>query len=188
MAAFSGSTHPRKTVVITALSIFLGINAMCPPPDNDWLEFGSSCYNFAVGSKQKWAEAKASCQDRGAKLLVIESREENDFITEEMAKQSKSKVWIGCRFETVSGKWLCHSDNVKEMTFTNWAQGEPRVPNECTVRYSGAEWYGVGCDVAAISLFTVCETASIVPYTAAPRLATCLAMGVDGRPTLNPNI
>ncbi|XP_071809835.1 asialoglycoprotein receptor 2-like [Asterias amurensis] len=161
---------------------------MCPPPETNWIEFGSSCYNFAV-SDQKWAEAKAFCQDRGAQLLLIESPEENDFITEEMAKQSKPRVWIGCRYDDTGDRWLCYSDYVKEMTYSIWAQGaDPGATNMCTVRYTGEEWYGINCDVAAKSLFTVCETTGIAggaPLTSAPRSMTCLVMGDNGRPTTN---
>lgn len=181
MAAFSCSTY-----FIAALSIVLGIRATCPP---EWLEFGSSCYAFAVNSK-KWVDAQALCQSREANLLVIDTPEENDFVSGEMVKLSMSRAWIGCRYEDSGGQWLCyHSDDVKEMSFINWAAGEPRTPYGC-VMITKERYHSINCDLAAVSLFTACETASTAeagPYSAPP-VATCLVMDADGRPVPNPNI
>ena len=43
-----------------------------------------------------WAKAKEVCQDLGAKLVEIDSAQENEAIIEEMKKQRKRKqFWMG---------------------------------------------------------------------------------------------
>uniref|UniRef100_A0A3P9MCZ9 C-type lectin domain-containing protein n=1 Tax=Oryzias latipes TaxID=8090 RepID=A0A3P9MCZ9_ORYLA len=69
----------------------------CP---EDWIRFGSFCYFFSEESKS-WNEAREFCRAREADLVVINSKEENEFIS----KLKKQKVWIGLSDRDLEGTW-----------------------------------------------------------------------------------
>ncbi|XP_076585506.1 uncharacterized protein LOC143320027 [Chaetodon auriga] len=54
-----------------------------------WIKFGSSCY-FLPAVKKNWSDSKNSCENRNAQLVIISSREEQEFMT-----LFGPGVWIG---------------------------------------------------------------------------------------------
>ncbi|KAM9385495.1 CD209 antigen-like protein A [Pholidichthys leucotaenia] len=58
-----------------------------------WTRFGCSCYFKFTGEKD-WSGSRTDCEQRGAHLVVVNSKEEQKFISE-MNKNGKS--WIGLR-------------------------------------------------------------------------------------------
>uniref|UniRef100_A0A8C7YCF1 C-type lectin domain-containing protein n=1 Tax=Oryzias sinensis TaxID=183150 RepID=A0A8C7YCF1_9TELE len=69
----------------------------CP---EKWIRFGSSCY-FLREEYKTWDKARESCRARGADLVVINSKEENDFIS----KLNKQHFWIGLTDRDLEGTW-----------------------------------------------------------------------------------
>ncbi|KAK2830900.1 hypothetical protein Q5P01_018831 [Channa striata] len=60
---------------------------------NGWTRFGCSCY-FKSSEKKKWSESRSNCQERGSDLVMINSKEEQEFLAD-LNKNEES--WIGLR-------------------------------------------------------------------------------------------
>uniref|UniRef100_A0AAZ1X6E5 C-type lectin domain-containing protein n=1 Tax=Oreochromis aureus TaxID=47969 RepID=A0AAZ1X6E5_OREAU len=73
-------------------------------PDR-WTRFGSSCY-FKSHERKTWSDSRRDCQDKGADLVMINSKEEQEFINE---LNMRGESWIGLRatYKQTSGgyKW-----------------------------------------------------------------------------------
>lgn len=69
--------------------------------------------------KVNWQAAQNRCKQQGGQLVVIHDEATLGFIK----SLTKLRVWLGATDEKVDGKWVW-SDG-KDMTFTNWAEGEP---------------------------------------------------------------
>ncbi|KAM9308345.1 collectin-12 [Gastrophryne carolinensis] len=89
----------------------------CP---NDWRNFTDKCYYFSSG-KELFDEAKTFCEDKGSMLVVIETKEEQQFIKKQT--NGKGNFWIGLtdKDEEKVWKWL---DGTLP-SFTNWKPGQP---------------------------------------------------------------
>ncbi|XP_055765144.1 C-type lectin domain family 6 member A-like [Salvelinus fontinalis] len=78
-----------------------------------WRYFDSSLY-FLSTEKKTWVESRQHCLERGADLVIINSREEQTFLV-----NLKKRVWIGLTDSVTEGTW-------------KWVDGTP-----LTTRY----WY-----------------------------------------------
>ncbi|KAI4895220.1 hypothetical protein NFI96_032179, partial [Prochilodus magdalenae] len=63
------------------------------------MKFGSSYYYYSTESKS-WSEARQACREGGADLVIINSREEQEFI-----KKQKKYAWIGLSDAETEGVW-----------------------------------------------------------------------------------
>ncbi|XP_039461294.1 uncharacterized protein LOC116318446 [Oreochromis aureus] len=104
------------------------IEEKCP---DRWTRFGSSCYFKSTESKT-WSESRRDCQDKGADLVMINSKEEQEFVNE-----FGGFFWIGLTAKQTSGgsKWEWVDGSALTETF--WAKGH-EIPS-----YG---YYGVCCD------------------------------------------
>uniref|UniRef100_A0A669CKM6 C-type lectin domain-containing protein n=1 Tax=Oreochromis niloticus TaxID=8128 RepID=A0A669CKM6_ORENI len=104
------------------------IKEKCP---DRWTRFGSSCY-FKSTEAKHWQESRRDCQDKGADLVMINSKEEQEFVNE-----FGGFFWIGLRAKQTSGgsKWEWVDGSALTQTF--WAEGH-EIPS-----YG---YYGVCCD------------------------------------------
>uniref|UniRef100_A0A3P9L175 C-type lectin domain-containing protein n=1 Tax=Oryzias latipes TaxID=8090 RepID=A0A3P9L175_ORYLA len=87
----------------------------CP---KKWIGFGSSCYFLSEESKT-WDEAREFCRARGADLVVINTEEENEFIS----ALKKQQVWIGLTDRDLEGTWKSVDGSSLNLTF--WGSGQP---------------------------------------------------------------
>ncbi|XP_011491347.2 C-type lectin domain family 4 member E-like [Oryzias latipes] len=87
----------------------------CP---EKWIRFGSSCYFFSEGSKS-WDKAREFCRARGADLVVINTKEENAFIS----KLKKQQFWIGLSDRDLEGTWKWVDGSPLTLQF--WASNQP---------------------------------------------------------------
>ncbi|KAK3507754.1 hypothetical protein QTP70_035267, partial [Hemibagrus guttatus] len=67
----------------------------------EWISFRSSLYYMSAEEKD-WIQSRDDCRNRGADLVIIKSREEQDFI--EMLRRG-NRAWIGLSDQTTEGKW-----------------------------------------------------------------------------------
>ncbi|XP_073874527.1 C-type lectin domain family 10 member A isoform X2 [Macaca fascicularis] len=85
----------------------------------NWVEHQDSCYWFSR-SGMPWAEAEKHCQLENAHLVVINSREEQNFVQEHL---SFAYTWMGLSDREGAWKWVDGTDY--ETGFQNWKPGQP---------------------------------------------------------------
>ncbi|XP_028984013.1 natural killer cells antigen CD94 [Betta splendens] len=84
-------------------------NGACQPCLDQWIQFQSNCYLFSGGtysSKWKtWEESQNECKTFTANLLVIDSQDEQEFISNHTRRYCDDKhgYWIGLRN---TGRWM----------------------------------------------------------------------------------
>uniref|UniRef100_A0A672SIJ1 C-type lectin domain-containing protein n=1 Tax=Sinocyclocheilus grahami TaxID=75366 RepID=A0A672SIJ1_SINGR len=74
-----------------ALSVFIG----------GWKCHQSSLY-FISSETKKWTESRKYCTNKGADLIIINNKEEQDFVKN---ISGDAKVWIGLTDQSVEGRW-----------------------------------------------------------------------------------
>ncbi|XP_034149728.1 C-type lectin domain family 4 member E-like [Esox lucius] len=82
-----------------------------------WIKSGSGCYYIFTDYKT-WTDSRQDCLDRGGDLVIINSREEQEFIT-----RLGYKVWIGLTDRDVEGTWRWV--NGSPLTTSYWINEEP---------------------------------------------------------------
>ncbi|XP_024654925.2 C-type lectin domain family 17, member A-like [Maylandia zebra] len=104
------------------------IEEKCP---EGWMRFGSKFY-FKSTEKKTWSESRRACQDKGADLVMINSKEEQEFVS-----KFGGHSWIGLEAKQTSGGYEWEWVDGSALTETFWAEGwsDP---------YSG--YRGVCCD------------------------------------------
>lgn len=88
----------------------------CP---DDWTVFRGSCYYFSNLAKT-WMEAQKMCQRRKARLTVVNTEEEQVFLTK---FAMKIRVWIG--LSEIDGDWKWVDGTPFSSTPKKWAPGQP---------------------------------------------------------------
>ncbi|KAF5892648.1 C-type lectin domain family 4 member M-like isoform X2, partial [Clarias magur] len=66
-----------------------------------WVYFNTSVYNIST-EKKNWTESKQACRERGADLVIINSREEQEFINKLLGRRV---AWIGLSDREREGEW-----------------------------------------------------------------------------------
>eukprot|EP00833_Pecoramyces_ruminatium_P008720 jgi/Orpsp1_1/1182752/evm.model.c7180000082552.1 len=98
-------------------------------PINDSEEFlhGNSKYVLFDDKDFTWNEAKDYCSSIGGHLATITSKEEQDFITENVLNTgTKYYYWIGgYRDDSNNWKWITD----EEFSYSNWVFGQPDNAN-----------------------------------------------------------
>ncbi|XP_026011201.1 CD209 antigen-like protein E isoform X3 [Astatotilapia calliptera] len=100
----------------------------CP---EEWTRFGCSCY-FKSTEWKTWSESRRACQDKGADLVMINSKEEQEFIS-----KFGGESWIGLYVKYTSGRSKWEWVDGSALTETFWA------PEHENPSYNH---YGVCCD------------------------------------------
>ncbi|XP_061597544.1 CD209 antigen-like protein A [Cololabis saira] len=102
-----------------------------------WRRFGSSFYKKFTESKT-WYESRRECEERGADLVIINSKEEQDFVGQ---LDTNKNSWIGLKWEWSTWKqghewkWV---DGSPLTTF--WAAGSSQH------QYNQLEYAAVCCN------------------------------------------
>ncbi|XP_035860070.1 C-type lectin domain family 10 member A-like [Sander lucioperca] len=92
-------------------------NKTCPA---EWRMFSSSCYLLSAESGS-WEKGRQYCRDRGADLMVIDSSEEQTFLSK-FIKQN-ARYWIGLTDRDEEGTWKWVDGT--PLTLKNWRRGQP---------------------------------------------------------------
>uniref|UniRef100_A0A668A4W8 C-type lectin domain-containing protein n=1 Tax=Myripristis murdjan TaxID=586833 RepID=A0A668A4W8_9TELE len=82
-----------------------------------WRMFSCVCYFVSTESKP-WEQARLDCRDRGADLVIIDSPEEQTFIS-----SHKTSVWIGLNDRDNEGTWKWTDGT--PMTKSYWNANQP---------------------------------------------------------------
>jgi hypothetical protein len=90
-----------------------------------------------------WKEAKARCEALGGHLVIIDNREENDFIRKLVARDTPGEgdfnTWIGASDEQGEGKYVWIDGS--PMTYADWM---PNKPTNVDEGFFVAYWAGGG--------------------------------------------
>ncbi|XP_041662299.1 CD209 antigen-like protein A [Cheilinus undulatus] len=83
-----------------------------------WKMFQCSCYFFST-HKNTWNECRKDCQDKDADLVIINSPEEEEFLTNNI----KGSTWIGLSDQEKEGTWKWTDGT--QLTMAYWWRGQP---------------------------------------------------------------
>ncbi|XP_028250188.1 C-type lectin domain family 10 member A-like [Parambassis ranga] len=86
----------------------------CP---SEWTMFGCSCY-LVPPKSGSWDEGRADCRGRGADLVVIDSIQEQRFLTTFTTQPS----WIGLTDREEEGTWKWIDGTPLNLTVWDWKQ------------------------------------------------------------------
>ncbi|XP_002826982.3 C-type lectin domain family 10 member A isoform X1 [Pongo abelii] len=107
----------KLTCQVATLNNNASTEGTCCPVS--WVEHQDSCYWFSR-SGMSWAEAEKYCQLKNAHLVVINSREEQNFVQEHLGS---TYTWMGLSDPEGAWKWVDGTDYVTG--FQNWKPGQP---------------------------------------------------------------
>ncbi|XP_076834617.1 uncharacterized protein LOC143480696 isoform X2 [Brachyhypopomus gauderio] len=135
----------------------------------NWVLMNNTCYYFAVSDavlRKSWAAGRQECKKNGADLLVINTKEEQEFIVDTLKTlrynlrfHYTNGFWMGLKDDHTEGtwKWL----NGTNMTAGYWMPGEPNDDNaaeDCAAVYPAAHplraWNDAPC---SYPLKWICE-------------------------------
>ncbi|XP_030643566.1 C-type lectin domain family 4 member E-like [Chanos chanos] len=84
-----------------------------------WRYFSSSLY-YNSTDKKTWSESRQYCRDRGADLVIINSREEQEFVYN---LRNDDSTWIGLTDEEREDVWKWVDGTA--LTSRYWLNGQP---------------------------------------------------------------
>ncbi|KAF7686735.1 CD209 antigen-like protein C isoform X2 [Silurus meridionalis] len=87
-----------------------------------WRVFGTSAYHIST-EKKSWAESRQYCREKGADLVIIKSRENQEFIIQQIGKDYQ--LWIGLSDIETEGKWKWVDGTELTSGTGFWYNGEP---------------------------------------------------------------
>ncbi|KAI4887007.1 hypothetical protein NFI96_004326 [Prochilodus magdalenae] len=109
----------------------------------------SSLYCIST-ERKSWSESRQYCRERGADLVIINSREEQEFIARSF---SRSAVWIGLTDSDNEGVWKWVDGSALTTGF--WYNGEPNShagDEDCVIAGQGSDplknWADFPCSQA----------------------------------------
>jgi hypothetical protein len=98
-----------------------------------------------------WVEARASCQQAGTDLIVIEDSSENDFAKSNIGGDS----WIGVNDQGMEGtyQWIVPGRDAvsgQALGYASWAFAQPDDctvfgEQNCTILQTDGNWNDVSC-------------------------------------------
>eukprot|EP00794_Sanderia_malayensis_P003261 gene3261-3742_t len=107
-----------------------------------WTGFNGSCYRF-VKSAETWFEGRQDCQQRGGDLVIIDSAQEQNFITNQ-ARKDRQAYWIGLTDRYTEGNFFWVDGKKLNDSIAYWNTNEPSNAfggEDCVELYS---WYNLG--------------------------------------------
>ncbi|XP_041371350.1 tetranectin-like [Gigantopelta aegis] len=151
------------------------VNAVCP----DTSALQASCSNsnyhfeqsadgctaicFLIGaSSVNYAAAEAVCAATGGALITLDNLKKNALMIDTIRTSTLKdrSFWIGLKF--VNNNWVWQA-NGNQVTFTDWANGEPDEPNPGLQQNCGSlnrvqqhRWFDRGCSFTTANV-ALCE-------------------------------
>ncbi|CAI5679841.1 unnamed protein product [Oreochromis niloticus] len=85
----------------------------------NWVVFSDSLYQVS-SEKKSWEESRRDCRQKGADLMIINSREEQNFVN-----QLKKHLWIGLTDSQTEGTWKWVDGTRTSTSYWNQRNKEP---------------------------------------------------------------
>ncbi|KAL4218161.1 hypothetical protein ACF0H5_022897 [Mactra antiquata] len=154
-----------KYIVFYLISVLIfSVTEATDCPDL-WIPYSGSCYRFGHQALT-FFEAEHYCQQHNARLVHIESADENNFLKQEMSQLIADRWWIGLSDDDIEGKFVWYGTTSKP-EFTDWSAGNPSdsLHNEdCVelIRYQNKEmhWNDIDCHTTRAA---ICEKTGNLP-------------------------
>ncbi|XP_065683392.1 uncharacterized protein LOC100215503 isoform X1 [Hydra vulgaris] len=116
----------------------IGVTTLAPPtlppfPNNTdkpstceagWKPWGTSCYEIVNDSPKSWSDARSDCLRRFGDLLIIDSKDEQSFITN-LISSSDGSYWIGLSDSYKEGEFFWVNRDKLNNTISFWRANEP---------------------------------------------------------------
>ncbi|KAJ8358395.1 hypothetical protein AAFF_G00010340 [Aldrovandia affinis] len=132
---------------------------VCRPCPEGWEQRNSTCYYFST-ERKSWNAGRSACLKQGADLVIIESKEEQDFIYKHIG--GLGLHWIGLSDSETEGTWLWVDGTPLQKDKALWRNGQPDDygSEDCALTWPGVdEWADVSCDEHVKS---VCKTDALL--------------------------
>ncbi|XP_054483613.1 CD209 antigen-like protein E [Anoplopoma fimbria] len=138
----------KVTKVMERLQLSSQQKKSCPA---GWILFSSSCYLLSEESAS-WDESRQDCRDKGSDLVIVDTLEEQEFLSSIIRKLT----WIGLSDRDNEGTWIWIdgtplSDTVKYWNEPNNGGGHPQSGEQDCVqivvrRNPRGNWNDLRCD------------------------------------------
>jgi len=135
------------------------------------------CYEFVVYARRTFWDADANCKNKGGSLVIIKSRDVNDFIWRNLYYnyRVRSHTWIGLSDVHDEGAFIWADRTNSKYYFTNWGynQGPHNYygyDEDCAaIDPRGGAWHDHDCNdyffTSGFSARYVCQYNAIAPPT-----------------------
>ncbi|XP_050993322.1 immune-related, lectin-like receptor 4 [Labeo rohita] len=95
--------------------------SVCP---KDWEYHAGKCYFFST-NKLSWADSRDACISDGSHLVIIKSRDEQEFLMGILGTKHNEFFWIGLTDEKEEGQWLWVDNTKLNEKIRYWNPNEP---------------------------------------------------------------
>ncbi|KAH0521211.1 C-type lectin domain family 4 member A [Microtus ochrogaster] len=124
--------------ILFSIALINKVWSCCP---KDWESFSSHCY-FIPTDAASWSKSQEKCSSMGAHLMVVHSREEQDFITKILNRNTAYFIGLSDPGHR-QWRWVDQTSYNESATF--WHPGEPSSDHEQCVTinrrsYSRSSW------------------------------------------------
>lgn len=79
--------------------------------------------HLLCGSRRSWIDAHIGCRQRGGRLVVLETPEENATVSARVREFTEVQFWLGLSDSLTEGTWLWTDGST--LAYDAWASGEP---------------------------------------------------------------
>ncbi|KAF4115384.1 hypothetical protein G5714_002873 [Onychostoma macrolepis] len=110
----------RKAVSWRHIFIQVGMSGQCSD-NTKWVTYKRNSY-YVSSEWKNWVDSRRDCLQRGADLIIINNKEEQEFITKVI---SGNIVWIGLTDSDNEGVWKWVDGSALTTGFSFWGIGEP---------------------------------------------------------------
>ncbi|KAA0703933.1 Asialoglycoprotein receptor 2 [Triplophysa tibetana] len=100
---------------------------------------------YLISSQGKnWTESRSYCRERGADLVIINNKEEQDFVSKMTGTEN---IWIGLSDSDVEGTWKWVDGSTMTLSFWKSTQPDNTRDENCAVNHISV-WSDYMCYVA----------------------------------------
>ncbi|XP_035516564.1 CD209 antigen-like protein E [Morone saxatilis] len=112
-----------------------------------WVYFHPSFY-YISSTKKSWNDSREDCLQRGADLIVINSKEEQDF-----TRKFNKVMWIGLTDRETKGMWIWVDGTPLDKSYWGWFEPNNRGNEDCAE--SKNSWNDESCNSKR---YWICES------------------------------